>query len=448
MSNHFSTDGFQAARLIPTTGIKGSIDQERRATSALLSVMKIVPELGTGLLKAAGAPKGIITSFIEPEFKMSGRKIRPDGLIVVSRGKKSWRALVEVKTGKNLLDISQINSYLDICREYRIDALLTISNEVLNASGAHPTAGIDARKLRTTTLEHFSWLRIMTEAIVLSEHVGLQDVERGLVLKELIRFLQSSSSGASEFNDMGSAWVKVRDDIRTGAIRKPDQDVLDTVSRFESLVRYAALSLSARLGVSVKEVIPRMAKQDYRRFLAESANSFIETKSLTGAIEVPGAAAPLHMLADVGSGYLRCGCSIPAPAEGRNRTRLNWILRQLRKDPAGLTLSWSYKHSRVSESPHRVIDLLDRDYDFELSNDREIASFRIEMVAKMGLKRAAGKGGFIDSVVDLFEKFYGTVLESLRLWQPPAPKLPEAVKESTDETVAVVDRNRMTSEPW
>jgi hypothetical protein len=296
--------------------------------------MKIVPELGTALLKAAGAPKGTIATFIEPEFKMAGRKIRPDGLIVVSRGKKSWRALVEVKTGKNLLEISQIHSYLDICREYRLDALLTISNEVLNASGSHPTAGIDARKLRSTRLEHFSWLRIMTEAIVLSEHVGLQDVERGLVLKELIRFLQSSSSGASEFNDMGSAWVKVRDDIRTGAIRKPDQDVLDTVSRFESLVRYAALSLSARLGVSVKEVVPRMAKQDYRRFLTESANSFIETKTLTGALEVPGAAAPLQILADVGSGFLRCGCSIPAPTEGRNRTRLNWILRQLRKERA------------------------------------------------------------------------------------------------------------------
>ncbi len=94
-----------------------------------------------------------------------------------------------------------------------------------------------------------------------------------------------------------------------------------------------------------------------------------------------------------------------------------------------MTLSWTYKHSRTPEASHKVVDLLDRDYDFDMSTDREISSFRIEMVSKMGLKRLAGKGGFIDSVVDLFESFYGSVVESLQTWQPPAPKLPEPSRE-------------------
>ena len=42
---------FQPARLIPVTGIKGALDQERRAASALLAVMQGVPELTVELLK-------------------------------------------------------------------------------------------------------------------------------------------------------------------------------------------------------------------------------------------------------------------------------------------------------------------------------------------------------------------------------------------------------------
>jgi len=175
MPNAFTLDNFQHARLIPVTGIKGSLDQERRASSALLAVMRIVPEFANALMGESGAPKGAIQTFIEPEFKLGQKKIRPDGLIVVSRGKKEWRALVEVKTGKNNLDLAQINAYLDICNEYKLDALLTVSNEVLNASGSHPTNGVDSRKLRSTRLDHLSWPKVITEAIVLSEHVGVQD---------------------------------------------------------------------------------------------------------------------------------------------------------------------------------------------------------------------------------------------------------------------------------
>ena len=101
MPHTFSVETFQAARLIPVTGIKGSLDQERRSSSALLAVMRIVPEFAHALTKEVGAPKGAIATFIEPEFKMGQKKIRPDGLIVITRGKREWRALVEVKTGKN-----------------------------------------------------------------------------------------------------------------------------------------------------------------------------------------------------------------------------------------------------------------------------------------------------------------------------------------------------------
>src|SRR3954463_14874199 len=95
------TDGWHPARLIPTVGIRGQEEQEKRATSCLLAVMHAVPEFGHALLNELGAPKSpIIETFAEVRFKdPAGKVVIPDGAIVCQRGKKRWTCLVEVKTG-------------------------------------------------------------------------------------------------------------------------------------------------------------------------------------------------------------------------------------------------------------------------------------------------------------------------------------------------------------
>jgi hypothetical protein len=85
---------WQQARLIPTSGINGAQEQERRATSALLAVMGAVKEYGRTLTKGLGAHAGDIETFIEVEFDLDGKKVIPDGMIRVSRGSRVWTALV------------------------------------------------------------------------------------------------------------------------------------------------------------------------------------------------------------------------------------------------------------------------------------------------------------------------------------------------------------------
>lgn len=107
---------WQQARLIPTSGINGAQEQERRATSALLAVMSAVKEFGRSITRSAGAHAGEIETFIEVEFDLDGKKVIPDGLIRVSRGNRTWAALVEVKTGRNELQTEQLESYLEVAR--------------------------------------------------------------------------------------------------------------------------------------------------------------------------------------------------------------------------------------------------------------------------------------------------------------------------------------------
>lgn len=154
-------EAWHAARLIPTSGISGAEEQERRATSALLAVMTAVKEFGRAITAPLGAPAGAVETFIEVPFTVGDKGVYPDGLIRVSRGSRSWVCLVEVKTASNQLDATQLESYLDVAREEGFNALLTVSNEIPAIAGTHPT-GVDKRKLRKVAIYHLSWTQVLT----------------------------------------------------------------------------------------------------------------------------------------------------------------------------------------------------------------------------------------------------------------------------------------------
>lgn len=111
---------WERARLFPISGIGGADEQERRATSALLAVVESVREFGRAVTMPLGAPAGRLSAFIEVQFKEGDRRLRPDGAIRVEYGRRTWTALVEVKTGRNELVPDQVESYLELARRQNI----------------------------------------------------------------------------------------------------------------------------------------------------------------------------------------------------------------------------------------------------------------------------------------------------------------------------------------
>jgi hypothetical protein len=189
-----SEANWHRARLIPISGVNGAQEQERRATSALLAVIGAVREFGRAVTAPLGAPTGQIEAFIQVPFStVAGTSCSSDGLIAVTRRPSNWTALVTVKTGDGRLDRSELETYLDVAREQRFDAVLTISNETADG-GRHPVA-VDNRKLRTVTLHHYSWSHLLAEAVVQKDYRGVADPDQAWVLSELIRYLEHSRSG-------------------------------------------------------------------------------------------------------------------------------------------------------------------------------------------------------------------------------------------------------------
>ncbi|MDF1602129.1 hypothetical protein [Nocardioides sp. YIM 152315] len=417
-----SEESWHEARLIPTSGINGAEEQERRATSALLAVLGAVKEFGRSFVKPFGAPAGNMECYIEVPFILGDRRLYPDGLIRVSRGSRSWTALVEVKTGPNHLATEQLESYLDIAREQGFDAVITISNQIPAVAGQHPTK-VDKRKLRKVELHHVSWSKVLADAVMQKEFRGVADPDQAWILGELIRYLEHRKSGALEFDDMGEAWTGIRDAIAAGTLRPADKGIGEVVARFDALLRFASLQLGRQLGTEVIPVLTRKELADPTSRVQAMTTSLCQTGVLSGAIRIPDTVGNLVITADLRASKVTCHVDIDAPRAGRPTTRVNWLVRQLKSAPDSARVESFVAHGRGSAMAELLGTVRENPSSLVEEFGKEIRTFRVASSATMGTKRGRGRGSFIDSVLGTVDAFYAGVLGSLRAWSAAPPRL-------------------------
>jgi hypothetical protein len=409
------------ARLIPISKASGVEAEERRAASALLAVIAHVEEFGRSLLKPLGAPVGRVQTFIEVPFKLNGKPIRPDGVITVTRGEKTWAALVETKTSANSIVAAQIDSYLDVAREYNIDSLISISNEYVSVSSDYPVE-VDKRKLKKVNLVHWSWVDVLTEAVVQSDYRGVRDVDQAYILQELIRYLKDRRSGVLLFHDMGPSWVKVRDGARDHSLRRNDDDVAEVAFRWDQLARFVALELTMDLGLNVRHVVPKTQSPAARH--AALRESLANTGKLDADFNVPNSTGYLHVEADLRSRQVIVSTSLDAPKDGRSKGRVSWMLRQLQKAPE--TLKVEVKSVRRFSLAQSLATARGNPESLYPDAGKDIRQFTLTLTKNVGTKRGVGRGSFIDSIVEATKGFYGDVLQNLRPWKAAPPKLKKA----------------------
>jgi hypothetical protein len=421
------------ARLIPISSASGIEAQERRAASALLAVMHAVPEFGRSLIKPLGAPAGAIDTFIEVPFKLGDRSIRPDGVISVTRGSRSWRALVEVKTAAGALNAEQIEIYLDLARELEFEAVISISNQYVTSSTEYPIE-IDRRKTRRVSLHHWSWIDVLTEAIIDHDYRGLSDPDQAYILQELIRYLSDSRSGAVSFEGMGPHWTTVRDGAREQTLRRGDAAVTAVAARWDDLIRYLALSLTKDLGRSVRQTLaPAERTPAMRR--AALTSSLANTGQLYADLQIPDAAGPLQIMADVRARQVSVSTQLDAPADGRSKGRISWLLRQLQEAPEALKIEVKTTRSQTTLAASLSGARGDPQILYP-EQPREVRRFMLTLSRNMGLKRDGSRGSFAESVLTTTEDFYRGVLQGLRPWKPQPPKLKKPAPEDIVEDVS------------
>ena len=384
------------------------------------------------LLTELGAPKSpVIETFAEVRFKdAAGKTVIPDGAIVCRRAGKTWTCLVEVKTGSARLNDDQVVSYLDVARKNGFDGVLTISTQITATSAESPIS-VDGRKLRTKGLWHFSWWRVLTEAVVQQRYHGISDPDQEWVLRELIHYLSSEASGAVGFEDMGENWVTVRKAAHDGTLR-PGDAARDVAERWEQFANYLALSLSQELGATVTSQHPR--KQTATARLDQIVKSLADSGQMHATLRIPDAVGPLQIRTDLRARQTVTSVAIDAPREGSLKTRFTWLMRQLKEAPDDLRVEATFPNARVTTAA----SLGDVRGDPKLlyyppDQKREPRSFVLARSRPMGQKRGRAEGSFVRETSAQAVEFYRDLVQDLKPWPAPPPKLRTKL-ESSDGT--------------
>ncbi|WP_075735098.1 TerD family protein [Streptomyces acidiscabies] len=405
-------DSWRQSRLFPASALKSDHDRETRATSVLLSVMAQVPEFGRRLTAAFGAPAGRMETFTEVSLPHGDTPKRPDGVIRVERAGKLWTALVETKTNGNALKSEQVQAYMDIAARRGYEAVITLSNDVALEGSPLVDVKVDGRRKHKVGLWHLSWAEVAYQAQMLIRHEGVNDKAHAWLLLELLHYLRHENSGCHGFQNMGAAWVPVRNGIDDETLCAGDPRALDVVESWERLVRQLCLSLGGELGQKVLPVQRAKRGADPKERRSRLADQLCVDGRLLAELRIEGAPGILAVGADLRTARLRTSIDIPAPDQGYPLTWAKRLIRHLSEAPADLHVETLVEDGtgprgtleRLRPEP---ADLLPK------NPDTRITGFRLSLLKSMGSSRGNAESGFIRSVDDAVNRFHTGVVVHL-----------------------------------
>lgn len=424
-----------AVRLFPTAHISSGREAEVRATASLLAMVQAVSEFGRAIVRSAKGPAGKLSCYTEVNFEVEGSKgseiVRPDGIIRVIRGRMDWKAIVEVKVGDESLNQDQFDRYHKLAKDENFDAVITISNQAAQANG-RPPLSLDGRRLHKVPVFHFSWERLVSEARILSQKKAIRDPDQSWMLDEWIRYVADPDSKIVEPPHLGRHWSDILKEARVGNLHADSRKLEDVVKHWAGFLKKSALRLSAKLGVGVEPRITRAEEKDPDVRIKRILEDVLKGGRLSGALKIPHTAGDLSIVLDLKTRCAQFGVVIDPPIEGRQKTRVTWLTRQLKglseaPNDMAVIVKWAGKRMfsratmrdlRADESP------LMRDTDGNLvSKDIFPGEFRLEWTPALETGRSSTK--VLEGISKNLERFYQHVVQKLDRYVPPTPKLPE-----------------------
>ena len=413
------------ARLFP---VCSEAAKEQRTLSIVLATMISVRPFAERLLTALNVRTGKrsrISAFTEVTLtnEIANLKDRPDALLVVEQGKKSWSALVEAKIGKNSVGTDQLERYIDLAKANGVDAIITVSNDLTVDPSVNPTPY--RRNLpKGLSIFHLSWSAILTEAFLLvsSKTDPFENDDEAFLISELVRYLEDFGSGRLPLDQMSRDWPKIVGDVQTGHPLNPKSaEMLEMMSVWNQEARDVALLMTRKLGEPVRSVVARKGKDDNTAWTISEVKKFCEEYKLGFELDIPNAASRLYVEADFRRRLLRAFMVLSAPTDRKsNSAKLNWVLKQIEKGhmaKVAVTCKTKGKGQNFGAMAHEI----------DVSGDEirllaDISSFQIEMSVDLG-KNFNSRKKFVEALERHVPYFYGTVGERLKAFVPPAPKM-------------------------
>lgn len=450
----------QRARLIPSYS---DSQKEQKVTSILLATLGAVPEFAKamfGSLNLKLGKRATVECFTEVVFRESpgDTKVRPDGLVLVNLGQTKWSAIVEAKTGTQKLNAEQIEGYLQLARANGIDAVITLSNEFAALPDHHPVK-VGKAHTRKVSLYHWSWMFALTQALLVLDDDTIDSYHKRFILSEVVRYFRSQTSGVAGFHQMNSEWKDLVKNVQTGVpLDKSSKLVEDSVASWFQESRDLCLLMSRRLGQHVSLKMPRKHQVDAALRLSDGCADLVNSKELVAVLDVPGAAGVIEIVVSLERRTLSASIRLDAPLDKvRPAARVNWLLRQLTKTQEKSLIILAYWKGSKTQTQAVLAELQDGpDALLDHNSDLNITTFELRLVTDLAGK-FAGTKTFIERLEAFVPAFYEDVVEHLREWRAPPPKIDdtpnvassdselnlEAILKAFNEADDVADKERL-----
>lgn len=433
----------ERARLFP---ILAETSKEGRTLSIFLATLGAVRELRTNLLGQIGQKVGStakLRTYTEVEFKCEKGQPnygRPDGLLVLDTWGRRWTALVEAKVGKSNIGQEQLERYLEVAKQNKIDAVITISNQFSAVPHHHPVRV--ASKYKNVGLFHFSWMHILTDAELLTVNREIDDDDQAYMLKEFRRFISHESAGVQGFDQMPAEWPEVVTKAKAGGVLQPGAEVRAVAEAWQQEARDLCLILSRQLQRQVSQRLSRAAVNNPEARFQEDVDSLCKDHRLQVGMDIPDAAGPLNIVVDLRSRTIRVSMNLKAPGDRlSSKARLNWLLRQIaegEEDNLHIRCQWPGR-SPATQFPIAAVRE-DSSLIEQGKGKMQVTSFDVLWLADLG-RRFEQRRNFIDDLERAVPAFYDKVGQRLKGWQPPPPKLKEERAEPEDVTPAAISQD-------
>lgn len=334
---------------------------ERRLLSVFMSALNIIPEFRNQVFKLIGFNSGgssKISSHMEPNYSHESLpQVRPDGLIVCTRGSQVWSVFFEAKSDQQEVHSEQMQSYADLAHKLNVDAVVSISNTYTSTPSELPyPLTIGKRKKRE--VYHLAWpeIRSILNGVVNNGKLSESEI---LIGKQILRFLNDPEQGINTFDQMSKDWsdfvkiVAIGKNISnikgfTEIVKDWEQERRDLLNKLSSAIE-TPIHLKHKAGSKAGQV-------ERMKFDKEQLGS---KHTLSATYRMSESKQSLKIVADLKSKIVQVELDFSTPKSKKARASVAWLadtLQDLKDCDYFLKINW---RNVRNEEPRELLDFLE-----------------------------------------------------------------------------------------
>ena len=408
--------------------VVSDISYEARLVSIFISVLIRVEPLAKAMFKTCNfdvwkQAKWNAFTEVVPTCD-SGSKI--DGFVSASKGKREWSAFIEAKVKNKLQEDDQIERYMKAAKESKIDAMVTISNQLVSRP-THPVVAIGKTLTRNVNLVHWSWAYIETQCrIVLHQDSELSSDQR-FILSEFINMISNPKVGSSRYSKMPGGWRQIVNGINSSKkFEWNDKYVSDVANGWIQKQQDIALELSRNIGIHVKVSLTKKQKSNHDLLHQDVSKNIVDDRHfMEAAFDIPEAADKLTLVADIARKSVSASMTLKMPPKNEMKTTkkcVTWLLRMIKSDDNRILIESKFgKKNPTQVTPKE----LKKDWSCILyegaPKDARPISIKVMISEDLGA-HFAGDKKFTERVEKIVIDFYHIVGQHMKQYPVSAPK--------------------------